>query len=166
LLSERSWAGIGVGRGRNCWCGVRWACRFGDSLIHSITQHSNTKYTLFYMNWSSSSNLFLDQAKTILEALIKVLQLKCLKFPWVSLYSSGDEILLNATDSFLYKCMQREEKKREVMETEVSLQIIQMKYKVCMGYIILFGCFNYSNAAVAFCLTLTLTNPLYHLTFI
>lgn len=31
-------------------------------------------------------------------------------------------------------CVQREEKKREVTESEVSLQRIQMKYKVCMGW--------------------------------
>jgi hypothetical protein len=31
----------------------------------------------------------------------------------------------------IHVCMQREEKKREAMESEVSLQRIQMKYKVC-----------------------------------
>lgn len=36
-----------------------------------------------------------------------------------------------SSDYFRMSCLQREEKKREVMEGEVNLQRIQMKYKVC-----------------------------------
>ncbi|PPD76283.1 hypothetical protein GOBAR_DD26785 [Gossypium barbadense] len=53
----------------------------------------------------------LDQAKTLLEALIKVLILSQFQAYWLLIKSY------------------REEKKRDVLECEVSLQRIQMKYK-------------------------------------
>lgn len=37
---------------------------------------------------------------------------------------------------FIYNNKQREEKKREVMESEVTLQRMQMKYKVCVSFYI------------------------------
>lgn len=36
-----------------------------------------------------------------------------------------------SSDYLRISCLQREEKKREVMEGEVNLQRIQMKFKVC-----------------------------------
>lgn len=73
----------------------------------------------------------LDQAKTIVEALIKVLLLKC-KTEWFYIHMVMNIVVI-AADCLCI--MQREEKKRAVMEAEVELQVNQMKYKVSLWFL-------------------------------
>lgn len=84
----------------------------------------------------------LDQAKTLLEALIKVLILNQFQAYWLLIKSY---VCIWSNNALGCDWLQREEKKRDVLECEVSLQRIQMKYKVYLQFILLFASlFSYS----------------------
>ena len=85
---------------------------------------------LYYIDYTQVRRN-LEQAKTIVEALIKVLLLKC----ELSGVTSNDSVFIA---TYCLCIMQREEKKRAVMEAEVELQVNQMKYKVFFGSSVIF----------------------------